>query len=83
MKHDNYFVLIASTGFILEAIDAGIMPAITPKIIQILNAKNIILGAIKIGKGSTAPRTSVSNQTSNNPASPPMIQRKALSNKNS
>ena len=78
-----YFVLIASTGFIFAAMDAGMIPEITPRMIQILNAKNTILGAICNGKGNTEPRATVSIQTKNNPTKPPMIHKKALSNKNS
>ena len=42
----DYFVLIATTGSILAAMDAGIIPEIIPNPIQILNARMIILGAI-------------------------------------
>jgi hypothetical protein len=78
-----YFVLIASTGFIFAAIDAGMIPDITPKMIQILKAKTTILGAICKGKGRTEPSATVSIHTKNNPTKPPMIHKKALSNKNS
>jgi hypothetical protein len=74
---------MASTGFIFAAIDAGIMPDIIPKIIQMLRAKNTILGAINMGKGNTAPRAIVSSQTSNKPTKPPMMHKKALSKRNS
>lgn len=45
---------MATTGFIFAAIEAGIMPDKIPNIIQILNARITILGAMKIGKGITA-----------------------------
>jgi hypothetical protein len=78
-----YLVLIASTGFILAAMEAGIIPEIIPKIIQILKARNTILGAMKIGKGRTAPKATVSTQANNKPTKPPMIHKKALSKRNS
>ena len=74
---------MASTGFILAAMEAGIIPETTPKIIQILKARKIILGAMVIAKGRNELNASVSNQTSNNPTKPPIIHKKALSNKNS
>ena len=48
-----------------------------------LNASMIILGAIKIGKGSTALNTNDITHTSPRPTSPPMMHKKALSIKNS
>ena len=42
----DYFVRIATTGSIRAAIDAGMIPEIIPKPIQILNARMMILGAI-------------------------------------
>ena len=83
MKFRDYFDLIASTGFIFAAMDAGIMPEITPRTMQILKANAIILGAIKIGNGNTAPKATVSSHTRNRPTNPPIIHKKALSNKNS
>ena len=74
---------MASTGFILAAMEAGIIPETTPKIIQILKARKIILGAMVIANGSTVLSARVSNQPNHNPTSPPIIHKKALSNKNS
>ena len=74
---------MATTGSILAAIEAGMMPEIIPKMIQILSARLIILGAIKIGKGNTADSPSANSQTNNNPTNPPIIHKNALSIKNS
>jgi hypothetical protein len=74
---------MASTGFILAAMEAGIIPETTPKIIQILKARKIIPGAMVIANGSTVLRASVSIQTKNSPTKPPIIHKNALSNKNS
>jgi hypothetical protein len=63
--------------------DAGIIPAITPKIIHMDSAKNIILGAIVMANGSTALKANAKIHTKNNPTNPPIIHKKALSNKNS
>jgi hypothetical protein len=63
--------------------DAGMMPAITPKIIHIDNAKTIILGAIVMANGSTALKDNAKIHTKNNPTSPPIMHKNALSNKNS
>ena len=38
-KHEGYFDLMATTGFILEAITAGIIPASTPTTKQMLMAQ--------------------------------------------
>lgn len=74
---------MASTGFILAAILAGIIPEITPKTIHKLNAIKIIFGAMVIGNGKTELNAKVSNQTKNKPTNPPTIHKKALSNRNS
>ena len=74
---------MASTGFILAAIEAGIIPETTPKTIQILKANAIIPGAITIENGSTELNAKVSTQTKNKPTKPPTIHKNALSNKNS
>ena len=76
-------VLIATTGSILAAIDAGIIPEMMPKIIQILIANIMILGAIKIGNGKMELSTSDNNPTKPNPINPPIMHKKALSIKNS
>ena len=73
---------MAATGFILAAMEAGIIPERIPRITQILNARIMMFGAITIGKGNTALNASESSQTINKPIKPPTIQRKALSNKN-
>ena len=79
----GYFVRIATTGSMPAAIDAGTIPATKPMITQILTASNKMLDAIKIGKGIIAVAIKVAIQTKNKPNAPPMIQRNALSNKNS
>ncbi len=74
---------MASTGFILAAILAGIIPEITPKTIHKLSAMKMIFGAMVIGNGRTELKAKVNNQTKNNPTKPPTIHKKALSNRNS
>ena len=74
---------MASTGFILAAILAGMIPEITPNTIHKLSAIIIILGAIVIGNGRTELNPNVNNQTKNNPTNPPTIHKKALSKRNS
>jgi hypothetical protein len=83
MDRCNYFDLMASTGFILAAILAGIIPEITPKTIHKLSAIKIIFGAMVIGNGRKELKASVNNQTKNNPTNPPTIHKKALSKRNS
>jgi hypothetical protein len=78
-----YLVLMATTGSILAAIEAGIIPEMMPRIIQILMARVTILGAIKIGNGKILVSARDNNQTRNKPTSPPMIHKNALSIKNS
>lgn len=74
---------MATTGFILAAIDAGMIPDIMPSMIQMLNASITIFGEMKIGNGKTELNTTVNIQTKNSPINPPIKHRKALSNKNS
>ena len=78
-----YLVLIATTGSIFAAMEAGIIPEMIPSIIHMDKASMIILGAINIGNGSTALNTNESSQTRPRPTSPPMIHKKALSMRNS
>ena len=59
------------------------IPEIIPKIIHIDSAKNIILGAMVIANGSTVLNPNAKIHTKNNPTSPPIMHKKALSNKNS
>jgi hypothetical protein len=46
-----YLLLIATTGFILAAMEAGMMPDKTPSTTHIVKARIIILPAITIVKG--------------------------------
>src|SRR3954470_4995910 len=78
-----YFVLIATTGFILAAIDAGMIPASTPTIRQIETASVSVCMEMVMGNGITALKTLVSAKTSIRPIRPPSRQRKALSRRNS
>jgi hypothetical protein len=63
--------------------EAGIIPETTPRIIQILKARKIILGAMVIANGRNELSAKVSNQTKSSPTKPPIIHKNALSNKNS
>jgi hypothetical protein len=74
---------MASTGFILAAMEAGIIPETMPKMIQMLKANTIIAGAMTMENGSTELNAKVSTHTKNKPTKPPTIHKKALSNKNS
>lgn len=76
-------LLIATTGFILAAIDAGIIPERIPRTTHIEIASNIILPEIIIGKGNTTLSIAESNHTMVKPIRPPIRQRNALSSKNS
>ena len=74
---------MATTGSIFAAIEAGMIPDRMPNAIQIVRAITIILGAMKMGKGSTPLNTTANIHTKKRPINPPTIQRKALSIKNS
>jgi len=81
LKNKFYFVLMASTGFIFAAIDAGIIPEIMPSTIQILKAKAMMPGAMTMANGITELKATVSIHTKNKPNNPPTIHKKADSNK--
>ena len=68
-------LLIATTGFILAAMDAGIIPDSTPSMTQIVKASVIMSGEMIIGNGKTPLKASASNPTINSPIKPPMMQK--------
>ena len=74
---------MATTGFILAAMDAGIIPESTPSITQIENASVMISVEITIGKGNTPLSARANSSTIARPMSPPTMQRNALSSRNS
>jgi hypothetical protein len=74
---------MATTGSIFAAWDAGIMPARIPATIQIIIAIKIIKGERKKGKSIKELATLVRINTRSKPIIPPIMQRKADSNKNS
>src|SRR6266542_3905355 len=77
----NYLLLIASTGSILAAINAGIIPDNIPSTIHKASATTIVVTEIMIGKGRILVSTRASIQTSVRPNKPPIIHRNALSSK--
>jgi hypothetical protein len=78
-----YLLRMATTGSILAAMEAGIIPDAIPKTIQILRAKKMMFGAMIIGKGRKLLNAKVNNQTIPNPINPPITHKKALSKRNS
>ena len=78
-----YLLRIATTGSIVAACEAGMMPAIIPTARHIRKVHAILPTDIKIGKFSALVSICVSKKTKSNPINPPIMQRKADSNKNS
>ena len=78
-----YLDLIATTGFNLAAIIAGMIPASTPTTKQMLIAVTRLEVEIYIGKLNAPDKIFVSPNTSANPINPPIRQRNEASSKNS
>src|SRR4030095_6352376 len=79
----GYFDLIATTGFNLAAITAGMIPASTPTTKQMLIATIRLAVEIYTGKLNAPDKIFVRPNTNNNPISPPIRQRNAASSRNS
>ena len=79
----GYFDLMATTGFSLAAITAGMIPASTPTIKQMLIAVIRFEVEIYMGKLNAPDKIFVRPNTSANPISPPIKQRNAASSRNS
>ena len=79
----GYLDLIATTGFNLAAITAGIIPASTPTTKQMLIAVTRLEVEIYMGKLNAPDKIFVSPNTSANPINPPIRHRNEASSKNS
>ncbi len=74
---------MATTGSILAAMKAGIMPAKIPVTTQVITAPAKSFNEIKTSKSKTWVRIRVSKKTRISPIAPPNTHKKALSIKNS
>ena len=79
----GYLDLMATTGFNLAAIIAGMIPASTPTTKQMLIAVTRLEVEIYIGKLNAPDNIFVSPNTRANPINPPIRQRNEASSKNS
>ena len=79
----NYFDRIASTGSILDAVIAGIIPAITPIATAIDVPINAFFGDNKNPKSVALSAMNITNQTRIKPTTQPMRDKMIASIKNS